>query len=223
MPSAPASIETRVGAAARLRARAFRAGGAQAGSDLARRLGTGGTSDAPARPRRPSSDRSGALGLLHEEGEGTCVQKPGRQSCAPSPLPGGPSSPLAIHRTLALFAITNRNPFELGRVNRDSRRRTRRRADREPASSRPRRGRAPPGRRLEGLGRGGLMSCLGKVANARRLRSTASAAAHRQNPHHEMNRRKCPRQESNLRTRFRKPLLYPLSYGGGKPAFAGTS
>ena len=25
---------------------------------------------------------------------------------------------------------------------------------------------------------------------------------------------KCPRQESNLRTRFRKPLLYPLSYGG---------
>jgi hypothetical protein len=26
---------------------------------------------------------------------------------------------------------------------------------------------------------------------------------------------KCPRQESNLRTRFRKPLLYPLSYGGG--------
>jgi hypothetical protein len=25
---------------------------------------------------------------------------------------------------------------------------------------------------------------------------------------------RCPRQESNLRTRFRKPLLYPLSYGG---------
>ena len=24
----------------------------------------------------------------------------------------------------------------------------------------------------------------------------------------------CPRQESNLRTRFRKPLLFPLSYGG---------
>jgi hypothetical protein len=24
----------------------------------------------------------------------------------------------------------------------------------------------------------------------------------------------CPRQESNLRTRFRKPMLYPLSYGG---------
>jgi hypothetical protein len=24
----------------------------------------------------------------------------------------------------------------------------------------------------------------------------------------------CPRQESNLRARFRKPLLYPLSYGG---------
>jgi hypothetical protein len=28
-------------------------------------------------------------------------------------------------------------------------------------------------------------------------------------------KRGCPRQESNLRTRFRKPLLYPLSYGGG--------
>jgi hypothetical protein len=26
--------------------------------------------------------------------------------------------------------------------------------------------------------------------------------------------RECPRQESNLRTRFRKPLLSPLSYGG---------
>ena len=25
----------------------------------------------------------------------------------------------------------------------------------------------------------------------------------------------CPRHESNMRTRFRKPLLYPLSYGGG--------
>jgi hypothetical protein len=25
---------------------------------------------------------------------------------------------------------------------------------------------------------------------------------------------RCPRQESNLRTRFRKPVLYPLSYGG---------
>ena len=26
--------------------------------------------------------------------------------------------------------------------------------------------------------------------------------------------RECPRKESNLRTRFRKPVLYPLSYGG---------
>ena len=26
--------------------------------------------------------------------------------------------------------------------------------------------------------------------------------------------RECPRPESNQRTRFRKPLLYPLSYGG---------
>ena len=29
-----------------------------------------------------------------------------------------------------------------------------------------------------------------------------------------MNTRRCPRQELNLCTRFRKPLLYPLSYGG---------
>ena len=29
-----------------------------------------------------------------------------------------------------------------------------------------------------------------------------------------LSRSGCPRQESNLRTRFRKPLLYPLSYGG---------
>src|SRR5207248_6563728 len=28
------------------------------------------------------------------------------------------------------------------------------------------------------------------------------------------NERECPRQESNLGTWFRKPLLYPLSYGG---------
>ena len=26
-----------------------------------------------------------------------------------------------------------------------------------------------------------------------------------------------PRKDSNLRTRFRKPMLYPLSYGGGLP------
>ena len=31
-----------------------------------------------------------------------------------------------------------------------------------------------------------------------------------------------PRQESNLRTRFRKPLLYPLSYGGGVGALLGA-
>src|ERR671917_1813095 len=36
-------------------------------------------------------------------------------------------------------------------------------------------------------------------------------------------RARCPRQESNLRTRFRKPLLYPLSYGGRMPRLAGVS
>ena len=27
---------------------------------------------------------------------------------------------------------------------------------------------------------------------------------------------RCPRPESNQRTRFRKPVLYPLSYGGSR-------
>lgn len=31
---------------------------------------------------------------------------------------------------------------------------------------------------------------------------------------------KCPRQESNLNLEFRKPLFYPLNYGGG---FAGQA
>jgi hypothetical protein len=33
----------------------------------------------------------------------------------------------------------------------------------------------------------------------------------------------CPRPESNQRTRFRKPLLYPLSYGGPGGRVAGAS
>jgi len=33
-------------------------------------------------------------------------------------------------------------------------------------------------------------------------------------PANETDWHKYPRQESNLRARFRKPLLYPLSYGG---------
>jgi hypothetical protein len=31
----------------------------------------------------------------------------------------------------------------------------------------------------------------------------------------------CPRQDSNLRTRLRRPLLYPLSYGGVSGALRG--
>jgi hypothetical protein len=31
----------------------------------------------------------------------------------------------------------------------------------------------------------------------------------------EPNRPKCPREDSNLRTRLRRPVLYPLSYEGG--------
>ena len=34
---------------------------------------------------------------------------------------------------------------------------------------------------------------------------------------------KCPRHESNMRTRFRKPLLYPLSYGGSLANGSGSS
>ena len=34
----------------------------------------------------------------------------------------------------------------------------------------------------------------------------------------------CPREESNLRTRFRKPMLYPLSYEGeGRTVEVGSS
>lgn len=32
---------------------------------------------------------------------------------------------------------------------------------------------------------------------------------------------RCPRQDSNLRTRLRRPLLYPLSYGGVSGALCG--
>lgn len=32
---------------------------------------------------------------------------------------------------------------------------------------------------------------------------------------------KCPRQDSNLRTRLRRPLLYPLSYGGVSAVLCG--
>lgn len=31
----------------------------------------------------------------------------------------------------------------------------------------------------------------------------------------------CPRQDSNLRTRLRRPLLYPLSYGGVSAVIGG--
>jgi hypothetical protein len=34
---------------------------------------------------------------------------------------------------------------------------------------------------------------------------------------------KCPRQESNLGARFRKPALYPLSYGGLRKSYAASS
>src|SRR6266550_8074795 len=33
---------------------------------------------------------------------------------------------------------------------------------------------------------------------------------------------RCPRPESNQRTRFRKPLLYPLSYGGSRTLCPGA-
>jgi hypothetical protein len=47
-------------------------------------------------------------------------------------------------------------------------------------------------------------------------RAVEETHAERNRPEHRLNR--CPRQESNLRTRFRKPLLYPLSYGGSRPS-----
>src|SRR4029078_9138786 len=44
--------------------------------------------------------------------------------------------------------------------------------------------------------------------------SAASALDQPTPPDQSRSTSECPRQESNLRTRFRKPLLYPLSYGG---------
>ena len=38
--------------------------------------------------------------------------------------------------------------------------------------------------------------------------------------------RRCPRQDSNLRSRFRKPMLYPLSYGSlqaSRDVFGGSA
>jgi hypothetical protein len=32
---------------------------------------------------------------------------------------------------------------------------------------------------------------------------------------------RCPRRESNTRTRFRRALLYPLSYGGSETGYRG--
>ena len=45
------------------------------------------------------------------------------------------------------------------------------------------------------------------ICSRQKLHSAATGGPHRQ-------RQQCPRHESNMRTRFRKPLLYPLSYGG---------
>lgn len=36
-------------------------------------------------------------------------------------------------------------------------------------------------------------------------------------------RQVCPRQESNLRTRLRRPALYPLSYWGARRLYCATS
>jgi site-specific DNA recombinase len=49
-----------------------------------------------------------------------------------------------------------------------------------------------------------------KSASSVAPRSTPSSLC----PRFDHRTGQCPRQESNLRTRFRKPLLYPLSYGG---------
>jgi hypothetical protein len=40
--------------------------------------------------------------------------------------------------------------------------------------------------------------------------------------HEDVGRHGRPRQDSNLRTRLRRPMLYPLSYGGGGWRIPGT-
>src|SRR5438067_11913610 len=66
----------------------------------------------------------------------------------------------------------------------------------------------------------------GLAAPHRPPRATCAAAANGRWPREQSRRksslrakradfrRRCPRPESNQRTRFRKPLLYALSYGG---------
>ena len=53
---------------------------------------------------------------------------------------------------------------------------------------------------------------------SRRARMGGDAWGSRNRPAQAMRLGKCPRHESNMRTRFRKPLLYPLSYGGARTA-----
>jgi hypothetical protein len=57
-----------------------------------------------------------------------------------------------------------------------------------------------------------------RAGGYQRIRAdNTSDRPHHEEPANELLPRsieKCPRPESNQRTRFRKPLLYPLSYGG---------
>ena len=57
----------------------------------------------------------------------------------------------------------------------------------------------------------------GRAGGPRGSRTAHASAGGRSSPHrrHRTGRR-CPRQDSNLRFRLRRPALYPLSYGGGE-------
>ncbi len=79
--------------------------------------------------------------------------------------------------------------------------------------------RRPPCGRVRAVD-GRLASCAEATAGSVSSRMPAAATAE------EMFRPLvglCPREDSNLRTRFRKPMLYPLSYEGGWPPWSAAA
>ena len=93
------------------------------------------------------------------------------------------------------------------------------RIDANTASFRPDEARIPPGLRPR--------SAHGPPTNSGKRRSTTGNGGQRRGRKHQVKDllsgvfAACPRQDSNLRTRLRRPMLYPLSYEGGMTREAG--
>ena len=71
-----------------------------------------------------------------------------------------------------------------------------------------------PWRRCRQRRSGGWRSSVASVSSATTACIVREPCVHGGSDYSE----RCPRHESNMRTRFRKPLLYPLSYGGSGPS-----